>query len=213
MSCTNYVVSQMKLNGLNLKVITLIPRILANIFQLFQIPPLFVETGCGPMIEVSNGRMEMTNPGIPLIDTKRFLDMPPKSRNESLSSFLRRIGICEERGSGIDKVVIQTELYQLPAPLFEVIGEQTRAILFAHKSFSEMDKDDRIRACYLHACLQYVMRKSMTNTSLRKRFGIEERNRAQVSRVISDTMDAKLIRSYNPSSDSRKHASYVPFWA
>jgi len=55
-------------------------------------------------------------------------------------------------------VVMQTERYQLPAPLFETTGEHTRAVLFAYREFREMDKADRIRACYLHACLRYVQR-------------------------------------------------------
>lgn len=173
----------------------------------------FTLTGTGPMVEVFDARIEITNPGVPLVDTMRFLDTPPQSRNEALASFLRRAGICEERGSGIDKVVFQTELYQLPAPLFEVTQNHTRAVLFAHKPFAAMDRDDRVRACYLHACLQHVQRKQMTNTTLRKRFGIEEQNRAQVSRVISDAVDARLIRPYNPDSGSRRHASYVPCWA
>lgn len=173
----------------------------------------FTVTGAGPMVEVFDGRLEITNPGEPLMDIMRFLDTPPQSRNEALASFLRRIGICEERGSGVDKVVFQTELYQLPAPLFEVAGGQTRAVLFAHKAFAEMDKADRVRACYLHACLQYVQRKQLTNTTLRKRFGIEEKNRAQISRVISDAIEARMIRPHNPESESRRHASYVPYWA
>ena len=173
----------------------------------------FTMTGVSPMVEVFDSRLEITNPGEPLIDTRRFLDTPPRSRNEALASFLRRIGICEERGSGIDKVVFQTELYQLPAPLFEVTGGQTRAILFAYKTFARMDKADRVRAAYLHACLQYVQRKQMTNTTLRKRFVIEEKNRAQISRVISDAIDAGMIRPNNPESESRRHASYVPYWA
>jgi predicted HTH transcriptional regulator len=173
----------------------------------------FTMTGTGPMVEVFNRRLEITNPGEPLVDTMRFLDTPPQSRNEALASFLRRIGICEERGSGIDKIVFQTEFYQLPAPLFEVLQKHTRAVLFAHTPFAEMDKADRIRACYLHACLQFVQRRQMTNTTLRERFGIEEQNRAQVSRVIGDALDAGLIRSHNPESGSRRHASYVPCWA
>jgi ATP-dependent DNA helicase RecG len=173
----------------------------------------FAASGTGPMIEVFDSRIEITNPGEPLIDTRRFLDTPPQSRNEALASFLRRIGICEERGSGVDKVVSQTEFYQLPAPLFEVVGGHTRAVLFAHRAFVEMEKADRVRACYLHACLQHVQRKQMTNSSLRERFGIAERNRAQVSRVISDTVADKLIRPYDPQNESRKHAKYVPYWA
>ncbi len=83
----------------------------------------FFITGTGPMIEIFEDRMEITNPGLPLVDTARFLDSPPRSRNEALASFLRRIHICEERGSGVDKVVIQTELFQLPAPVFETTQE------------------------------------------------------------------------------------------
>jgi ATP-dependent DNA helicase RecG len=173
----------------------------------------FTISGTGPMVEVFDGRLEITNPGVPLVDTQRFLDTPPQSRNEALASFLRRVGICEERGSGIDKVVHETEFYQLPAPLFEVVGGHTRAALFAHKSFAEMDKNDRVRACYLHACLQYVRRKEMTNGTLRERFGIDEKNRAQVSRVLSDAVAAGMIRPYQPESESRRHAKYVPSWA
>ena len=173
----------------------------------------FTISGAGPMVEIFDGRLEITNPGAPLVDTQRFLDTPPQSRNEALASFLRRVGICEERGSGIDKVVFQTEVYQLPAPLFEAISGHTRAVLFAHKSFAKMDKADRIRACYLHACLQYVQRKQMTNSTLRERFGIEKKNSSQVSRVISDAVDTGVIKQYNPESDSRKHASYVPYWS
>jgi len=67
---------------------------------------LFV-SGSGPMVEIFEDRIEITNPGVPLVATERFLDSPPRSRNEALASLLRRIGICEERGSGIDKVVFQ----------------------------------------------------------------------------------------------------------
>jgi ATP-dependent DNA helicase RecG len=173
----------------------------------------FAVTGTGPLVEVFDDRLEITNPGKPLVNTDRFLDAAPQSRNEALASFLRRAGICEERGTGVDKVVWQTELYQLPAPLFEESGNHTRVVLFAHKPFSEMEKADRVRACYLHACLQQVQRKRMTNRSLRERFGIDEKNRAQVTRVINETMEMKMIRPYDPESDSRRHASYVPFWA
>jgi len=173
----------------------------------------FTVTGAGPMVEIFATRLEITNPGIPLVETNRFLDSPPRSRNEGLAAFMRRVGVCEERGSGIDKVVYQTELFQLPPPRFEVISGQTRAMLFAHKPFNEMDRDERVWACYLHACLQFVQRNRMTNSTLRERFGIEQQNRAQVTRVINDALSSELIRPYNPDSSSRRHASYVPFWA
>ena len=172
----------------------------------------FQQTGTGPMIEIFASRMEITNPGVPLVKTERFLDSPPKSRNEALASFMRRIGVCEERGSGVDKVVYQTEYYQLPAPVFEKTDEHTRSVLFAHREFKDMDKQDRIRATYLHACLRYVQRNYMTNSTLRERFGIEEQNSAMASRIIKDALDAGEIRPFDDSS-SRKYMKYVPGWA
>ncbi len=172
----------------------------------------FFAHGTGPMVEIFPDRMEITNPGAPLVDPARFLDTPPKSRNESLASFMRRIGVCEERGSGVDKVVFETEMYQLPAPLFEVTDEHTRAVLFSHREFREMDKDERIRACYLHCCLRYVNREVMNNSSLRERFAIDERNKAQASRIIKQTLEAGLIKPYDPAAGS-KGMRYVPYWS
>lgn len=172
----------------------------------------FLVTGSDPMVEIFSDRMEITNPGHPLVDTQRFLDSPPRSRNEALASFMRRIGVCEERGSGIDKVVLQTELFQLPAPLFETTDEHTRSVLFAHKDFREMDKDDRVRAAYMHACLRYVQRDYMTNATLRERFQIDNRNSSMVSRIINDAIAAGLVRIYDESVGSRARR-YVPWWA
>lgn len=172
----------------------------------------FQQTGTGPMIEIFANRMEITNPGVPLVKTERFLDSPPKSRNEALASFMRRIGVCEERGSGVDKVVFQTEYYQLPAPVFEETDEHTRCVLFAHREFRDMDKQDRIRATYLHACLRYVQRDYMTNSTLRERFGIQEQNSAMASRIIKDALEAGEIRQFDESA-SRKYMKYVPWWA
>ena len=164
------------------------------------------------MIEIFDDRMEITNPGQPLMSTDRFLDTPPRSRNEALASFMRRAGICEERGSGIDKVVFQTELYQLPAPFFEMTENATRAVLFAHKELREMRQEERIRACYLHACLRCVEREPMTNSSLRTRFGIAEHNRAIASRIIRDALDDDRIKPFDPHQ-GKKYAKYLPFWA
>lgn len=172
----------------------------------------FSMSGTGPMLEVFLNRIEITNPGVPLVQTDRFLDSPPKSRNEILASFMRRIGICEERGSGVDKVVSETELYQQPAPLFEATGEHTKAILFAPQELKKMDKKDRIRACYFHACLKYVQRDYMTNTSLRARFGIEEKNSATASRLIKEAIETKCIKLHD-STASKKYMKYTPHWA
>lgn len=170
------------------------------------------ETGTSPMVEIFNDRIEITNPGEPLISVDRFIDTPPKSRNEAMASLMRRFRICEERGSGIDKVVFQTELFQLPAPLFEVPKGFTRTVLFAHQSMDDMSKEDRVRACYLHACLQYVQRQNMTNKSLRDRFGLDESKGAQISRIINAALGAGMIKKIS-TSESRRDSAYVPFWS
>lgn len=169
-------------------------------------------TGAGPTIEIFDERMEISNPGVPLVDTQRFLDCPPRSRNEGLASLMRRIGVCEERGSGIDKIVFEIELHQLPAPVFETVENNTRVVLFAHQPLNRMEKADKIRACYLHACLKYVTSDFMTNSSLRERFGIDQKNISVVSRIIKETITAGYIRLYDPETRG-KHSKYIPYWA
>jgi ATP-dependent DNA helicase RecG len=169
-------------------------------------------TGMGPMVEIFEDRIEITNPGVPLVNPDRFVDTPPRSRNESLASLMRRFGICEERGSGIDKVVSQVEYYQLPAPLFEVPPDCMRVVLFAHKALRDMDKTERTRACYLHACLRYVTRDFLTNASLRVRLGVEERNKATVSRCIREAVAEGVIRPYDKHAP-RPQMKYLPCWA
>lgn len=172
----------------------------------------FSISGTSPMIEIFEDRIEITNPGIPLVETDRFLDNPPKSRNEQLASFLRRIGVCEERGSGFDKVVAKTEEFQLPAPKIDVYKEHTKVTLFAHIPYAKMDRDDKLRACYLHACLKYVNNDYLTNTSLRERFGIAQKNNAMVSRIIRNGIEENLIKAYNEDT-APKYMKYVPYWA
>lgn len=173
----------------------------------------FLIHGAGPMVEIFADRIEITNPGAPIVKTERFLDSPPRSRNEGIASLMRRIGYCEERGSGIDKVVSLTEHYQLPAPLFEVIADNTRAVLFAYRPYGEMDRKERVLAAYMHACLKYVQRDYLTNSSLRERFGIEKENSAMVSRVIRDAVKDGVIKPIDPESESKKMSRYWPIWA
>ena len=172
----------------------------------------FFIMGAGPMVEIFEDRIEISNPGAPLVSTSRFIDSPPRSRNEALASIMRRFGICEERGSGIDKVISQVELFQLPAPLFEVPEEFTRSVLFARKSLKELSKQERIRACYWHACLRYITREKMTNASLRKRFGIADKNAAGASRLLTEAVeDGKIV--IEDKSSGKRNRTYVPFWA
>jgi ATP-dependent DNA helicase RecG len=170
------------------------------------------EKGCSPMIEIFNDRIEISNPGIPLISPDRFID-EYQSRNELLSSVMRRLGICEKKGSGMDKVVFNIELYQLPAYDVQIQEKHTKVILYSYQKFADMNKKDRIRACYQHACLKYITNDKMTNSTLRERFKIADENAAMVSRIIKDTYDAGLIKEEDPENTSRKYVKYIPNWA
>ena len=82
------------------------------------------------------------------------------------------MNICEERRSGIDKVIFHVELFQLPAPDFRSAGSNTVAVLYGQRQFAQMDREERIHACYQYACLLYVSGKRMANATLRKRLGL-----------------------------------------
>ena len=76
-----------------------------------------------------------------------------------------------------------------------------------------MSKSERIQACYQHVCLLYENSVAVNNTSIRERFGLDAHKAATVSHIISDTIEAELIKVENPESGSRKFASYVPYYA
>ncbi|MBL8005326.1 MAG: putative DNA binding domain-containing protein [Candidatus Kapabacteria bacterium] len=165
-----------------------------------------------PMVEIYSDRIEISNPGKPLIQPDRFID-EYKSRNDNLADKMRRMGFCEEKGSGLDKVINYIELFQLP-PMSILIDEvRTKMTLYSYKKLNELDKKEKILACYQHACLKFVSAERMTNASLRDRFKIENRNYAIASRIIKDAIDEGKIKNEDPNNSSRKHAKYIPYWA
>jgi ATP-dependent DNA helicase RecG len=168
--------------------------------------------GAGPMIEVYPNRIVISNPGEPIVKVDRFID-GYQSRNERLADFMRRMSICEERGSGIDRVVHEAELFQLPAPRFQNDSQRTMVTVYGPKPFDEMDRDDRVRACYQHCALKWVLTEHMTNQSLRERFGLVENKAAIASQITAATIEAGMIKPDDTVGPSRKFARYLPFWA
>ena len=169
------------------------------------------DTGSYPMVEIYDGRVEITNPGKPLIPTDRFID-GNKSRYERLADIMRRLRICERLSSGIDRVVELAEAYQLPAPDFRATEHQTSVVLFAHKPFARMGRSERILACYQHACLCRVQDKKMTNQSLRERFKLPKDKGNTISQIISDAVKGGRIKIDDPDNRSKKFAQYIPYW-
>lgn len=168
--------------------------------------------GASVMVEIYSDRVEFSNPGDPIVPVERFID-GYQSRNERLADLMRRMRICEEKSSGIDKVVSAVETFQLPAPDFRAGHQRTIVVLFGHKEFDDMDRPARIRACYQHAVLKWVMSEHMTNQSLRVRFHLPESKSAVVSQVISQSIETSDIKQDISVGQSRKYARYLPIWA
>jgi predicted HTH transcriptional regulator len=168
--------------------------------------------GASVMIEVYANRIEISNPGEPVVPVERFID-GYQSRNERLADIMRRFRICEEKSSGIDRVIQTVEAFQLPAPEFSSGLKRTSVILYGPRSFDAMDREDRIRACYQHCSLRWVMRQTMSNQSLRERFKLGDDKAETASRIIRDTIDAGLIKPDKPDTTSKRYARYLPFWA
>ncbi len=172
----------------------------------------FTANGDGPVVEIFPDKVKISNPGKPLIPTDRFIDSPSRSRNDKFGHLMRRIGICEERGSGIDRALHEIEKHALPPPLFQQVEDTTVVTLYGPKAFADMSKEDRIRACYQHACLGFEKNDYMSNSSLRRRFGLTDKQYPQVSIVLAEAKDAGVIRPLDEDQANR-NARYVPYWA
>lgn len=172
----------------------------------------FYCTGAGPIVELFDNKVEITNPGIPLIDIMRIVDNPPKSINEKMSSLMRRLKMCEELGSGWDRMVIVSESQQLPAPKIRIYQDSTKVSLFSRLKFANIPFEDKLWSVYLHACVKYIEGESLTNSSLRQRFGVKETSSGTMSRLIKEALRHKLIKPIDPGTAPR-YMKYIPIWA
>lgn len=172
----------------------------------------FNATGASPTIEIYSNRVDISNPGKPAVDTDRFID-DYRSRNDRLADLMRRMRICEEKGSGVDRVVHTAEAFQLPAPLFRENVDRTFVTIFGHRPFEDMDRDDRVRACYQHCSLKWVMNERMTNQSLRERFKLPDGRASVTSQIIAAAIESGLVKADETVGGSRKYARYLPYWA
>ena len=172
----------------------------------------FSITGTGPVVEIFGNRIEITNSGTPLVDIKRIIDNPPKSRNEKLAALMRRLRMCEELGTGWDKIAITCERARLPAPKIELYEDSTRVTLFSEMSFTNISLEDKLWACYIHACIKQVQGEQLTNSSLRERFGLKESSSGSISRLIKEAVAIKFIKPLDPATAPR-YMKYIPIWA
>lgn len=188
---------------------TAIRELLANVM----VHQSLEQRGTSPMVEIFSDRIEFSNAGAPLVAIERIVDTVPLSRNENMAGFMHRCGICEERGSGFDKVIEATQAESLIAPKVENQNNQfTKVTLYSKVDFAMTTKEDRVRTCYMIACLAFVTSDAVTNTEIRKAFGLDEKEKVKASRIIKDTLEAKLIKPVD-STTAPRYMKYVPYWA
>ncbi|VTU46756.1 hypothetical protein SRS16P3_00468 (plasmid) [Variovorax sp. SRS16] len=133
----------------------------------------------------------------------------PESRNEKLASSFRRYRICEERGTGFQKIVRTIELFSLPPLVLAPQENAFRVTISVPRKFTDMSMTERIEACYQHAALQYLSSQTLTNTTLRERFKLNEKQRNQVTNLISDAVGAGRIKRKDLGA-GKKFAEYIP---
>ena len=169
-------------------------------------------TGAGPLIELFRDRIEITNPGVPLIEPERIIGAEPRWRNGALVALMRRMRLCEGTGSGIDNVVAEVESYLAPPLDFQVYPRPgaTRVVLSAPRQFKDMTPAERVHACYQHAVLRHSIGETMRNATFRERLGLDAKSSGQVSSVISAAMQRGQIKPANPD---HPRSGYVPSWA
>ncbi len=171
----------------------------------------FTLSGAAPVVEIYSDRIEITNPGSSLIEVDRIID-DRRSRNEKLAATMRALGICEERGGGIDKAIIEIERNSLPPPEFNSTENSMRVVLFGPRPFSELSKTDRMRACFHHCIIRWIISDFMSNTTLRDRFSLAADDYQAVSAIISESIKLHRIVPADPTQ-GRRNARYVPYWA
>jgi len=174
----------------------------------------FTIRGSGPMIEIFDDRIEVSNPGklLPTKKIDRLIRTTPESRNEILAAAFRRYNICEERGSGFEKAVASIELFGLPPLKFSETENSFRVIMYSPRKFADMTPEERVEAAYQHSIIKYFSSGGMTNTSLRERFRMHEKQRPQVSLVIKEALKLGKIKPKDPNNESTKFAEYIPYW-
>lgn len=173
----------------------------------------FAIDGSPITIEIFSNRLVITNPGAPLNNITRLLDLPPRSRNEKLAQSMLLLNICERRGSGVDRAIEAVEKMLLPPVKFQALDDYTRVSLFHQKPLVEMTKQEKIIACYQHACLMWENNEAINNQSVRNRFGLNKNQSSIASRILADAVEMKLIKAADEGSASKKFSAYVPFYA
>lgn len=181
------------------------PKILRELIANAIIHQDFSKTGTEVLIEFFDDRIDITNPGQPLIEPRMFYGLH-RSRNESLAYHMRKFGFCEELGSGLVRIIDIAEKEGRIPPKYLTTEEFTKVTIYSHKDFDSMNTEDILNITYFHCCYKHDEGNYMTNNSLRERFKVPDEKYTKISRLLKDAINEGLIKN-GPKK------TYIPFWA
>lgn len=171
----------------------------------------FTIDGTQPMIEIFDNRIVFTNAGTPIVPKDRFVDYPPTSRNQQMADELFKLGICEKRGTGWDKVAEEAGELKYPAPTVSATDRHTIVTLTKQKKLTAMTQEEKMWSIYINACFLWVNEKYTTNSSIRELFDIDDGNKAMASRLLNQAVEAEKIKIFDIDAGS-KSRKYVPIY-
>lgn len=116
------------------------------------------------------------------------------------------------RGTGFQKVVKAIENAGLPPLKALEVDTAFRVTLFAPRDFTSMTLDERVEATYQHAVMQHLSSTALTNTTLRARFRLHDKNRNQITNLIGESGERGRLKRKDEGSGN-KFAEYLPYWA
>ena len=165
----------------------------------------FTISGRNIMVEIFTNRIEITNSGLPNITVDRFIDISPQPRNGDLARLMRRMNICEDRGTGVDRAIEALEERGLPAPKFSVGDNYTQVTLYNTLNIAQMPDRDKAQSCYLHVCLAFLKGEKATISSVAQRFRTDEK---QAQKIAEMSIAQELIAPSTIDLDC-----FTPYWA
>ena len=165
----------------------------------------FTINGRNIMVEIFTNRIEITNSGLPNITVDRFIDISPQPRNGDLARLMRRMNICEDRGTGVDRAIDALEERGLPAPKFSVGDNYTQVTLYNTLNIAQMPDRDKAQNCYLHVCLAFLKGEKATISSVAQRFRTDEK---QAQKIVEMGIAQELIAPSTIDLDC-----FTPYWA
>lgn len=163
-------------------------------------------------VELYDDRLEVTKPGEPLLDPRRFAE-DTRPRNLALALMMRELKMCEARGSGVQRTLEANEETGAADPKFHTGDGVTKAVLIGKHDFMTMSGSERNWAVFMHACRMWAGRHPMTNNTFRNRYGLTDGRSSLVSLHIQQAMDEGLVVPMDAESSSRRYARYIPFYA